>query len=167
MNILKSGIILAFFLSCTLFSACGSAANSNTANSGGPGTSELANDNANSAKTNAEDLGLLIKMPFVPEEAIWKEDPQNKKLIAVLRFSPEDAKKLVAETEKIKTPEKITLSTETWFPPELIAQGDMSSEDNLNGMAYSANSFFQPPYAEGRITRVQDTDYFVLEMSAK
>jgi len=167
MNFLKTGLILALFFACTLFSGCGGSANSNAENSGGTASSNSANDNANSPKTNAEELGLLVNMPFETEEIVWKEDQQHKKLIAVLRFSPEDSKKFVAEAEKIKAPEKVTLSTETWFPPELIAQGDMNGEDNVNGLAYPANAFFQPPYTEGRITRVEGSDYFVLEVSAK
>ncbi|MGH7783715.1 MAG: hypothetical protein ACREO5_07740, partial [Candidatus Binatia bacterium] len=84
-----------------------------------------------------------------------------------LRFSPENSKKFIADAEKIKAPEKVALSTETWFPPELIAQGDLSGNDNLTGMAYAANAFFQPPYVNGRITHIEDSDYFVLEVSAK
>lgn len=167
MNILKSGLILTFFSAFTLLSACGNTANSNNANPGGPVVAQSTTDNSNSAKTNVEDLGLLINMPQAAEEVVWKDDSEHKKLIAVLRFTPEDSKKLVADAEKIKAPEKVTLSTETWFPPELIAQGDMSGDDSLNGLAYPANAFFQPPYNEGRITHVEDSDYFVLEVSAK
>jgi hypothetical protein len=149
-----------------MLSSCGGVANSNAGNSGAA-ASNSANDNANATRTNAEELGLLVNMPFETEEIVWKEDQKNKKVIAVMRFSPENSKKLIAEAEKIKAPEKVTLSTETWFPPELIAQGDMGGEDTVNGLAYPANAFFQPPYTEGRIVHIQDSDYFILEVSAK
>jgi len=164
MNLVKIGVILAFFSAAALLSACGGMANSNAASNG---PANAANDAANAAKTNVEELGLLINMPYEAEEVVWKEYAQHKKVIAVLRFSPDDSKKFVAEAEKIKAPQKVTLSTQTWFPPELIAQGDMGGEDSVNGLAYSADVFFQPPFTEGRITRVEDSDYFVLEVSAK
>ena len=164
MNFVKIGIILAFFSVCALFTACGGPANSNVASNG---PANAASDSANAAKTNVEELGLLINMPYEAEEVVWKEDAQHKKVIAVLRFSPDDSKKFVAEAEKIKAPQKVTLSTQTWFPPELIAQGDMGGEDSVNGLVYSASAFFQAPFTEGRITRVEDSDYFVLEVSAK
>ena len=166
MNILKTGLILALFSSCTLFSACGGTANSNTA-SGRPVTTNTTSESANTAKTNVEELGLLIGMPYEAEEIVWKEDPQHKKVIAVLRFSPVDSKKLVTEAEKIRAPEKVTIPIQTWFPPELIAQGDVGGDDTVKGLAYAANAFFQPPYTDGRITRIEDSDYFVLEVSAK
>ena len=166
MNFLKNGPIVALLSACSLISACGGSANSNAAN-GGPTTVNASKESTNAARTNVEELGLLINMPYEAEEIVWKEDQQHKKLIAVLRFSPEDSKKFVAEAEKIKAPEKVTLPTQTWFPPELIAQGDMGGEDMVNGLAYSANAFFQPPFTEGRITRVEDSDYFVLEVSGK
>lgn len=164
MNLVKIGVILAFFAAGALLSACGGTANSNAASNA---PANAANDAANTAKSNVEELGLLINMPYEAEEVVWKEDAQSKKVIAVLRFSPDDSKKFVAQAEKIKVPQKVTLPTQTWFPPELIAQGDMGGEDSVNGLAYSASAFFQPPFTEGRITRVEDTDYFVLEVSAK
>jgi hypothetical protein len=43
----------------------------------------------------------------------------------------------------------------------------MSGDDSLNGVAYAADSFYQEPFTSGRIVRVDGTDYFVLELSAK
>ena len=163
---MKTGFILAFFLAGALVSACGGPANSNAASNAATAANSR-NEAANATKTNVEELGLLINMPYEAEEVVWKDDPQHKKLIAVLRFSPDDSKKLVAEAEKVKAPDKITLPTQTWFPPELIAQGDLGGEDTVNGLTYPANQFFQPPYTDGRITRVDGTDYFVLEVAAK
>jgi hypothetical protein len=160
----KIGIILAFFGLWVVFSGC-AVPESNSSR-----TNETANkntDSANSARTNVEELGLLVNMPYEAEEIVWKDDPQHKKVIAVLRFSPEDSKKLIGDAEKVKTPEKVTIPTQTWFPPELIAQGDVGGDDSVDGLAYAANPFFQPPYNDGRLVHVEGTDYFVLEVSAK
>ena len=166
MNSVKTGHIVALFFACTLFSACGGTANSNEGNAANS-TSSNAASNANSARTNAEELGLLINMPYETEEIVWKEDQPHKKIIAVMRFSPENSKRIVADAEKTKAPEKVTIPISTWFPAELIAQGDMGGEDNVNGLAYAANAFFQDPYDQGRLVHVEDTDYFVLEVSSK
>ena len=166
MNSVKTGHIIALFFACTLFSACGGAANSNSTNRGGAGNSNAA-ANTNTPRTNAEELGLLVNMPYETEEIVWKEDQQHKKITAVMRFSPDVSKKIVAEAEKIKEPEKVTIPTATWFPAELIAQGGESGEDSVSGLAYAANAFFQDPYNQGRLVHVEDSDYFVLEVSAK
>ena len=68
---------------------------------------------------------------------------------------------------KVRAPQQTTITSESWFPPELIAQGNVTGDDALNGLSYAANAFFQDPYNDGRITRIQGTDYFILEMSAK
>ena len=158
--------ILAFIACITLSTACvgdkKSASNSNSAAAAG-----RASENANTAKTNVEELGLLVNVPYKAEDIVWKQDVANKKLVAVLRFSPFDAAKLVAEAEKFRPSQPANLASESWFPAELIAQGDISGDDTLNGKSYAANSFLQEPYTAGSIIRIENTDYFVLEVSAK
>jgi len=34
-------------------------------------------------------------------------------------------------------------------------------------LSYPANAFYLEPYTDGRITRIENTDYFVLELTAK
>ena len=127
-----------------------------------------ANENANAAKTNAEELGVLVNLPFETEEAVWKEDAAHKKVIAVLRFSPADANKIVSRGGKDSARLRMSkVAAETWFPAELIAQSGASGDSNLKGLAYAANDFFQEPFTSGRIVRIENTDYFVLELSAK
>lgn len=122
---------------------------------------------ANSAKTNVEELSVLINFPYVTEDIVWKEDDANSRLIAVFRLSPSDAAKLVTESEKIRPGQSVNLSSESWFPAELIAQSSMSGDDTLNGKSYAANGFLQPPYKSGTLARIDNTDFFVLEVSAK
>ena len=163
-NYRAAGILALFFISQLLI-ACGNSS-SNSANSSNT-ASNRSSENVNSARTNVEELGLLINMPFETEEALWKEFPSQKKVVAVLRFSPADADKVVTQAEKFRKPNPVSVSSETWFPPELIAQSEMSGDDTLKGTSYAANDFFQPPYTDGQITRITDTDYFVLELNAK
>lgn len=151
-----------------MLQACGLGANGKRAASGN--RSSVVNspkDNSNVAKTNAEELGVLINLPLETEEAVWKEDSARKKVIAVLRFSPADANTIASQAEKMRAPQNIEIPSESWFPAELIAQSEMSGDGNLKGRVYAANDFFQEPYTEGRITRIESTDYFVLELSAK
>ena len=164
MTLIRFAAILAFFSSILLSAACGG---KNVGNVALNQPSNIAVDNSNSSKSNGEELGLLINVPFDTEDVVWKEDSFNKRLVAVLRFSKMDSDKLVADAEKIAPPQPVVLPSETWFPPELIAQSENNGDDNLKGTAYAANKFFQTPYTEGKITRIENTEYFVLELSAK
>lgn len=166
MDFIRTGVILALFLSSGTFLGCGDA--NNNANISSVGLNPTL-ENANSAKTNVEEIKLLINVPFQleDEDIVWKASADKKKLHAVMRFSTDDANRLVNEAAAYKDPEIVTLSSESWFPSELIAQGEMSGDDSLKGLSYAANSFFQDPYTSGRLVRIEETDYFVLEMSAK
>jgi len=166
MDFIRTGVILALFLSLGAFCGCGDSDNiSNTATAVLNPTLE----NANSAKTNVEEIKLLINVPYQveDEDIVWKASADKKRLFAVMRFSTDDANRLVAEAASVQNAESVTISSESWFPSELIAQGEMSGDDSLKGLAYPANSFFQDPYTSGRLVRIEDSDYFVLEMSAK
>lgn len=147
-----------------LLVACGGPVN-NSANS--PLAPNQVRENSNSARSNVEELRLIATIPYEAEDVVWKEDQTRKKLVAVLRFSSADSSKVVAEAERLKPPEAASVSSETWFPPELIAQSEMSGDDILMGNAYVANQFFLDQYTAGRIIRIENTDYFVLELSAK
>lgn len=164
MTFVKATAILALFSCAALSLGCSGngnkPVNSKTA-------ANSANENTNTTRTNVEELGLIVNVPYEAEDVAWKEDAAHKKVIAVLRFSPADSAKLVAEAEKIKPAEATNISSESWFPAELIAQSEISGDDNLKGQSYAANQFFQEPYTNGRIVRIETTDYFVLELSAK
>jgi hypothetical protein len=110
---------------------------------------------------------MLVNIPYPSEDTVWKESPSKKKLIAVLRFSSPDCDRLAADSEKYGRPASVTIENESWFPDDLIAQGDLSGDDTLKGIAYPANAFLQEPFNEGRLVRIEGTNYFVLEASAK
>jgi len=135
-------------------------------NSESHNSSNTAAENSNAAKTNVEELGLLVTIPYEAEDIVWKEDTAHKKITAVLRFSPEDANKITADATARQAPQNVTLSSSSWFPAELIAQSEMTGDDQLHGTAYAADAFYQEPYTTGRLVRVEGTDYFVLELTS-
>lgn len=158
--------ILALFLSVVLFPGCGSG-NNNTNAAPAANAANGAVETADSAKTDIEELGLLINVPFKAEDVVWREFPAEKKLVAVMRFSPEDAASIIAEAGRSGSPESVNVTVETWFPSELVAQSDMSGEGTLRALSYKADQFFQEPFTAGRVMRVESSDYFVLELYSK
>ena len=179
MKISQTKSIFALFIIAILLGAC---AGNQTGNDNSAASN--ANQTANSsveivAQDNIEDLDKIIKLPAVPLEATFSEinlntkntapqvpAPNEKKLIAVLRFSPEDAAKIVADAEKYKPPAPSDIDAETWFPPELIAKSQETGDEYLKGVEYAANDFVRPPYLNGKLTRLNNTDYFVLELTS-
>lgn len=122
--------------------------------------------NANLPRTNAEELGLLIKLPYETEDIVWKERTMGgRSILAVLRFSTQNAEKIVSEAGAAQGNRSLTV--ETWFPEELVAQSEMSGDNALKGTSFPATAFFQEPFTTGTVTRVEGTDYFILELSAK
>jgi len=116
-------------------------------------------------KDNIDELLLLVNLPFAPEEVSWEEKP-GENIIAVVRFSPENAMKMSAEIAKQGEPAPETIAVETWYPAELIAQGELSGESTIQGKTYPAAAFLTPPYTKGKITRIDNTDYFILQISS-
>ena len=156
--------LFAFFVSFVSFSACGTSdADSNqTANVNK--AANITNSNANTTKDDLEDFGKIVKLPFQPEEVSWRETT-DKKLIAVLKFSASDAQNLIAQIEKQKPAQLNAINAENWFPPELVAKSHQSGDETLKGKEYSANDFLLASYNNGKITRIDDTNYFILELS--
>lgn len=109
---------------------------------------------------------LIVRLPFQPEEVAWREYTEKKKLVAVVRFAPENASKMAAEIAKNGQPASETLSVESWYPAELIAQSDVTGESILKAQSFPAEQFLNPPYTKGKISRVENTDYFILQISS-
>lgn len=138
--------------------------------------SQSSGESVNPVKDNVEELELTIKLPAHPGEVLWREDKTDapndasaaagKKLTAVLKFAAEDAAKIVAQSETYRPATPAQIETESWFPAELIAQSELSGDETLKGNAYAANDFLQPPYADGKLTRLENSNYFVLELLA-
>lgn len=169
MKYAPKNLLFLFLLNALLFGCNGNEAQNNAANASN--TAQTSPKEAKiKANDNVEELEALIKIPFHPEEALWREEntAQNtKKLTAVLRFLPEESAKIVVEAETKKAASMTTLAVETWFPAELVAQSELSGDDTLKGNIYSAEQFYQSPYADGRLIRMENSNYFVLELFSK
>jgi hypothetical protein len=164
MKIFRAMQLFAFLSLVFLLSGCvgGDTANKRTSN-----RAQNSNANASPAKDDVEEFTKLVNLFVTPEEVVWREtETQNgKKLIAVLNYSPQDAQTIVAQAEKYRPALSGELDAEDWFPPELIAKSQESGDEILKGKNYGANDFFSESYKNGKITRIEGTDYFVLELS--
>lgn len=153
---------------------CGSGTSTNSSNDS-PKISTAANGNVNSIKDDPDELETLVNLPFHPEESAWRDDQlgekspgqAHRKLVAVLRFSKADAEKITAMTEKGAKGLSEVINIEPWFPAELVAQSQTSGDETIKGTSFPAAEFLNPPFTDGKITRVDGTDYFVLELFAK
>lgn len=159
--------ILSSFLIWT--AACSNSAETSNVVNSSNSNQDVNNSNAISAKDDIEELGTIIKLPEMPEEVVWREEqsanPNGKKLTAVLKFNSEAAAKIVEAAAKIKPVAPAEVGTESWFPNELTAQSQLSGNESLKGIAYSADDFYNSPYQNGRLTRIDETNYFVLELT--
>ncbi len=176
-NSLRISMKIILIFSVIYFSACVEQKTAETENSNTPKAESKQSSIV--TKDNTEELAQLVKIPFVLEDvdAVWRIEPMgnfpdgrvpgptDQKLRAVFLFYPDDAAKLVAEAERLKAGSPVTIDNETWFPPELTGKGELSGDDTLKGIEYPANQFFQSPYLQGRLVRVEGTDYFLLELT--
>lgn len=109
---------------------------------------------------------MLINFTLEPEDILWRQTETPRKVVAVFRLAEEDTKKL-ADSLSARSPGAArSVAVEDWFPTELIAGGEATGGSSVDGTAYPADEFFQPPFTQGTITRVNDTDFFVLELTA-
>lgn len=167
--------ILALILSIPFLGGCSPAnenagANGNVSTPGQPIT-RTSGPGIDGVKDGSEELGALIKLPFEPDDLVWKEfqagkpgQVQGRRLLAVFQLTPQEAKALIDRSAKAGAGSPAVLSVEKWFPPELIAQSEMSSDAGITVTTYPADDFFQEPFTRGTISNVDDTDFFVLEL---
>jgi len=153
----------------------GCAGQQDSANSANVNAAEQANANTaiepkmEGAKDNTEELATLVKMPYEPEDLAWKEyqRPDGKRLVAVFQLTEADSKKLIESAAKIRPGTPVSINSENWFPKELTTQNEMSGGSGIQATAYPADEFYQSPYTEGTFSRVDNTNFFVLEVFAK
>lgn len=160
----RAAALLLLFSSAFLLGSCGDRAAGNTAASRPANSSP---DSVDSARTNVEELSLLIKIPYEAEDIYWKENKAERKVTAVLRFDKADTDKLAADLEKAGAGQDVEIESEDWFPDELRSQSEMKGDTALKGSAFAATQFYLEPYTDGKITRIVGTDFFVLELKAR
>jgi len=168
----RTSVILALFFSFQILSGCGSqSSNTNSSNTANQNTAAAApQPEKDGVKDNAEELGTLIKMPFEPEDLVWKEVPagdSGRRILAVFQLTPDDTKKLLEMSSRIRPGSPVNLPTEKWYPPELVSESEMNNDEGIKATSYAADEFFQPPFSEGKLARVGESDFFVLELFGK
>jgi hypothetical protein len=156
-------VLLAYILGTAIISGCSSSSGNQNTLVAGNNSSSVSNV---VPKDNTDELTLLVSLPFEPEEVAWEESSDKKNLTAVIRFSTDNAAKMAAELAKGGSGSPETLSVESWYPAELIAQAELSGESSIKGKTYPAESFLNPPYTKGRMTQIDNTDYFILRISS-
>ncbi|MBX3283510.1 MAG: hypothetical protein KF756_13680 [Acidobacteria bacterium] len=156
---MKNTRILLILLLLTGFGCTSSPDNANRA----ANVNSNANAELNSANSNLEELKLLINVPYETEDLAWRKEDGSDKIVAVLRFAPEDADKITAESGPSKG--KVSISPESWYPSELTAQSETSGDSGLDGTVFDPKLFVLAPYSQGRLIRIDGTNYFLLELS--
>ena len=153
-----------------LLSGCSGNETANV-NSAAPNANQTANsESVVNAQDDIEEFGKIVKLSTPPVEVTYNEihskdgDPNKKRLVAILKFSAADADQIATNAEGYKTPAPADVDAEDWFPPELIAKSRETGDSSLKGVEYAATDFLLPPYASGRLIRINDTDFFVLEL---
>ena len=166
MKFFQANLFFVFLAGAFFLSGCGRSGNVNQ-NVNSANQAANADSNANLTQDNTEDLGRIVSLPYVPEEVVWREtgSQNTKKMIAVLKFSSADAQAIVAQAEKYNPAAPAELEAENWFPPELIAKSQESGDESLKGNAYAANDFITREYKDAKLTRISETNYFVLELT--
>ena len=165
MQSLRLSAVVSILLAIQILSGCSARTENTNATNGAAATNTSSAANAG-PKDNIEEFGMLVRLPIEPEEVAWQEKPEQKKLTAVIRFSPENAQKMAAEVAKNGQASVETVTVESWYPNELIAQGELTGESTVKGQSYPAESFLNTPYTKGKITRIENTDYFILQISS-
>lgn len=165
MKFFQAKLFFAIIAGASFLSGCGGSGNVNQQVNSANQAANI-NSDSNLTKDDTEDLGKIVSLPYVPEETAWREtgSQNTKKLIAVLKFSASDAQAIVAQAEKYKPAALAELDAEDWFPPELIAKSQESGDESLKGNTYAANDFISRDYKDAKLTRISDTNYFVLEL---
>jgi hypothetical protein len=175
-RILPVLLLLSFFISCTP----NNNANQNTNKENN--TAQIAEKKPSAVSDDIDELAKTVKLPVTPEEVLWMPDStvkvsgsvnsaanrnatDGKRLVAVLKFSEADSQALTSQVEKISPPVNIGVIPEEWFPEELIAQSEIAGDQSLKGKQYDARDFAQPPYVKGRLIKLEQAGYFVLEMT--
>jgi hypothetical protein len=164
----KSQIVLLSVV--LLFGACAENGDGNVNQASNTNQTKIADNNANIAKDDVAELSSLINSPFeFDESSVWREvnqgTPNGRKLIAVLKFTKEQSDEIVKRAETYKPAVSAQIEPEDWFPPELIAQSEISGDELIKGNSYAANDFVKSPYTGGKLTRIVNTDYFILELT--
>lgn len=119
--------------------------------------------------SNPEELGLLMRVPFESDEIediAWKSNPDSRSLVAVIRLTEDGAKRADAEVFQGRSNGRGSIDVKSWFPKELLTKSEMNGDADLDGTLLPIDALILPPYNSGRVVKIDDSEYYVIEMSA-
>ena len=164
-----------FIFGLVLLNAC---SERDTGANSAPAAVNTSNSNSTVSGDDVQQLGKIINLPFEPgESTVWRESNlaqdfgngtpsvNGKKLVAVLIFESDQTDEITKRAEGFKNSVPAEIDAENWFPEELVAQSQVSGAGTLKGNSYAANDFMKAPFIDGKLIRVIDTNYFVLELT--
>jgi hypothetical protein len=159
---MKHFVYLFVLFAMLIFTACNEEVETNSNNKAG--SKVQTQKQIGETNDDVDDLAEVIKLPLLPEDVVWQqfEMQGGKKIIAVIRFTPEDTATVLAQS---KAGEKAEIAAERWFPQELTAQSDISGDQVLHGTIYATNIFFKDSFNKGRIVKLDNSDYFIVELT--
>lgn len=119
-----------------------------------------------------EEFAKLVTLPAQPVDVIWIEEavgnpanPTDRKLRAAVRFKTEDTTRIIESAKKFSPAEPFKLDAEDWFPDEIIAQTQTSGDQSLDASVYHANDFLMAPFQDGRLIKIERSDFIILELT--
>lgn len=165
-------LALAFFLAVPVVAgSCGAPSDS------GKGGSTDRNGGQVGVRDSVEELQGLIRLESEPEEVVFsvqKLDAEaakkiarpvgSSRLIAVLRYEEGSDAALSEALKREGEGQPISMDIETWFPAEIVAQGQTSSDSTVRGRAFSAKALLAAPYSDGRVVAIEGSRFYVIEM---
>jgi hypothetical protein len=163
MLFLKRFAPASLLISAFIFTSCSApAGNSSSANAEGNRVASV----PKKANDKPEELAMLLNFTLEPEDIVWLQSESPKRIVAVFRLDDEDTRKLMSQLSARSQGAPKSINVEDWFPPELVAGGEETAASTVDGTAYPADDFYQAPFSQGTITRINNTDFFVLEIAA-
>lgn len=163
--------ILSLFIFVQLIAACSSGTddNANTSNANIPAVNSTPDPSFEGIKDSAEELGTLVNLPVEPEEVVWKEfqNGSGRKILAVMSFTPSNTKRMIELVRRHGEGVSVNVIAEKWFPAELTTQSEINYDHGIKAISFPATEFYSGSYNSGNIANVEETDFFVLELTVK
>ncbi len=182
MFLIRAITLIVFVLGISLFLACGGKTYDDDQilrpNVNSDGNLDATGDNSNSVTDDGLKLKKLVNLPYEPEENLWQEygidgkplnpeaPAEGSRLLVVMQFSIDDTAALLMRLQANGEGKERDIDPQDWFPAEIIAKSQTRGDSAIKGVEYEATDFFRPPYSQGTITYLDDTNFFVLDLSS-
>ncbi len=161
--------------SMIVFNGCAGNVSLSNASANSANIAPAVNSNINNpVKDDFADFKQYVNLAAEPDEIVWREEKigasdneinNKRKIVAVLRFLPEDTPKINEKFAANGNGKPSVIETEDWYPAELIAQSQISGDETIKGITFSPGNLAQTPFTTASVTRIENSDYFIFELS--